>query len=352
MSIAIDSEDDAWRTLSQLVNGELDTASVDELEFGDWVKSRVYIHEKRYDSALNTYMMQGWQDAQRALYRSYAITAKGAADARSLTDSEREKLELVVQIKSGSSDQEADLTDVLKEAALAAVGKMEPNQIMIVVIVVVLFWAGGSITRHWISERAESKRVGEETKRAEIAAGSHKDANTTLLKALETIQKVAGDQTNADLIAKAIKEQPVLRTFADEAEVARHSMVKHASQSDAVVNGVTIPAAVGRAVTQETRTETVEERRDGNYRVRKVDTTVPDGFRVFVENLENQETFAVDVQEVMSPANDRVIIKDAEWSKVPVRLQINAKVKKGVAQAATILKADKVEADSDPATSA
>ena len=94
MSIAIDSEDDAWRTLSQLANGELDTASVDELEFGDWVKLRVYIHEKRYDSALNTYMMQGWQDAQRALYRSYAITAKGAADARSLTDSEREKLDV------------------------------------------------------------------------------------------------------------------------------------------------------------------------------------------------------------------------------------------------------------------
>ena len=45
----------------------------------------------------------------------------------------------------------------------------------------------------------------------------------------------------------------------------------------------------------------------------------------------------------MSSANDRVIIKDAEWSKVPVRLHINAKVKKGVAQAATILNADKVE---------
>ena len=62
-------------------------------------------------------------------------------------------------------------------------------------------------------------------------------------------------------------------------------MVKHASQSDAVVNGVTIPAAVGRAVTQETRKETVEERRDGNYRVRKVDTTVPDGFRVLLKTL-------------------------------------------------------------------
>ena len=198
MSIAIDSEDDAWRILSQLVNGKLDIASVDELEFGDWVKSRVYIQGKRYGSTLNTYMMQGWQDAQRTLYRSYAITAKGAADARSLTDSEREKLQLVVKIKSGSSDQEADMTDVLKEAVLAALGKMEPTQIATLLIVVVLSWAGGSITRHWISERAESKR-------AEIAAGSHKDANTTLLKAFESIQKVAGDQTNVDLIAKPLR---------------------------------------------------------------------------------------------------------------------------------------------------
>ena len=115
-------------------------------------------------------------------------------------------------------------------------------------------------------------------------------------------------------------------------------MVKHASQSDAVVNGVTIPAAVGRAVTQETRKETVEERRDGNYRVRKVDTTLPDGFRVFVENVENQETFAADVQEVMSSANDRVIIKDAEWSKATVRLQINAKGKKALCRQRRSLK--------------
>ena len=110
-----------------------------------------------------------------------------------MTDSEREKLQLVVKIKSGSSDQEADLTDVLKEAVLAALGKMEPTQIATLLIVVVLSWAGGSITRHWISERAE------------IVAGSQKDANTTLLKAFESIQKVAGDQTNADLIAKPLR---------------------------------------------------------------------------------------------------------------------------------------------------
>ena len=62
---------------------------------------------------------------------------------------------------------------------------VEPNDLItIVLIVAVLAWAGVSITRHWISERAESKR-------SEIAAGSHKDANTTLLKALETIERVS-----------------------------------------------------------------------------------------------------------------------------------------------------------------
>lgn len=263
MPIKIGSEDEAWDVLSQLIDGALDIQSIEELEFGDWVKSSVYIPEERYDSALNTYMMQGWQDAQRALYRSYAIAAKGADDARSLTDLEREKLELVVKVKSGSSDQEADLGDILKEAVIAAVGNMEPRQIAVVLIVAILAWTGVTVTRHWLTKRAE-------TKLAEINAGSKRDTDQLIAKAFETVQKVAVDQGRADLIVKATKANPALQTFTEEAEVARHSMVKHSSQSDAVVNGVDIPADVGRNVTRETRTESVDERRDGPIAFKKL----------------------------------------------------------------------------------
>lgn len=161
------------------------------------------------------------------------------------------------------------------------------------------------------------------------------------------VKSGSSDQPRANLIEQAKKAHPTLSIFTDEAEVARNSMVKHSSQSDAVINGVPIPSDVARSVTRETRIESIDERRDGDYRVQKVDTTVLNGFRVFVVNIENGQTFAADVQKIMSSEKDREIIRDAEWSKVPVRLQINAKVMRGVVQEATILKADRKELEDE-----
>ncbi len=49
------------------------------------------------------------------------------------------------------------------------------------------------------------------------------------------------------------------------------------------------------------------------------------------------------MQEVLSSLEHREVIKDAEWSKVPVQLQVNAKVNKGKVVEAVILRADKYE---------
>jgi hypothetical protein len=86
MRVEINSEEQAWLTLEGLLDGSILIDSLDELTLGDWAKATVLIPEKQYDSALNTYMMQGWQDAQRAVYRSYALVAKGTPDGRALTD--------------------------------------------------------------------------------------------------------------------------------------------------------------------------------------------------------------------------------------------------------------------------
>ncbi len=75
----------------------------------------------------------------------------------------------------------------------------------------------------------------------------------------------------------------------------------------------------------------------------KVDTQVPDGFRVYVEYVDDGEAFSASVQEVFSSWEHREVIKHAEWSKVPVQLQVNAKVNKGKVVEAVILRADKYE---------
>lgn len=315
MTVTINSEEDAWQTLNDLLAGKLILDSEDKIIFGDWVKASVYIPEKRYDSALSAYMMQGWVETQRALYRSYALVAHGEPDARKLTDAEREKLELVVTVHSGSSDQEAALTDIIKEVLTGAIDKMDPTTIAIVVISLALIWAGQSVWRTWISERRE-ERVAETNSKA-------------MLKALDSIQvAVAGDAEKTKLLAKAIETQPVLSALKVEADASRMEIIKHNSSVDAEINGVPLPSDASTSLTKSSRTSPEEERKDGVYKVHKVDTTVPDGFRVHIENVETGEVLQANVQEIMSSLNDRKLIQEAEWSKVPVQLQINARVKK------------------------
>lgn len=330
MAIEIHSEEDAWRVLDGLVHGRIKIESIDEIELGGWVKSTLYIPDRRYDSALNAYMMRGWIDAQAAIYRSYALLVHGEANGRLLTDAEKEGLELIVKVKSGSSDQEAALMDVIKEVLVGAVEKMDPTTLAIVIVGLALIWAGQATMRTWLNNRKE-ERLAETN-------------NKAMIKALETIQTVAaGDKDKQKVIQKAIEQQPVLAELKAEADEAKQSLVRHASQTDAQINGVSVPAAAASALATSSRTTSEDTRKDGVYYVRKVDTTVPDGFRVHLEDIATGESFQASVQEVMSSIEDRETIQNAEWKKVPVSLQINAKVKKGQVVEAIVLRADKYE---------
>jgi len=339
MTLKIRSEDEAWEALRGLLQGDITIDSIEEIELGDWVKSTLYIPDQRYDSALNAYMMKGWIDAQAAIYRSYALVSRGEANGRLLTDVEKEELELIIRVKSGSSDQEAELMDVIKEVLVGAVDKMDPTTLAIVIVGLALIWAGQSTMRNWLNNRKE-ERLAESN-------------NEMMIKALETIQAVApGDEARQAVIQNAIDQHPVLKELKGEADDAKRSLVRHASQSDAVVNGVSVPAVAGSALTTSSRTTSEDIRKDGNYYIRKVDTTVPDGFRVHLEEMGTGEAFQASVQEVLSSLADRQLIQDAEWNKAPVSLQVNAKVKKGRVLDAVILRADKYERPDDTAGSA
>lgn len=331
MTVTINSEEDAWKTLRDLLEGRLKLDKNEKIVLGDWVKTSVYIPGKRYDSALSAYMMQGWVETQRALYRSYALVSHGEPDARKLTDEERDKLELVVTVHSGSSDQEAALTDIIKEVLSGAIDKMDPTTIAIVVISLALIWAGQSVWRTWITDRKE-ERIAETNSKA-------------MLKALETIQvAVSGDAEKSKLLEKAMKKQPVLAELKEEADVSRMGLIKHNSTVNAQINGVPLPSEGANSLVKSSRTSPEEERKDGAYKILKVDTTVADGFRVYIESIDGGETFQADVQEVLSSLSDRKLIQEAEWSKVPVQLQVNARVKRGTVVSALILRADKYEA--------
>jgi hypothetical protein len=89
----------------------------------------------------------------------------------------------------------------------------------------------------------------------------------------------------------------------------------------------------------------IEVRLDGLYKIRKVDTTVETGFRVHLSDRDGKELVG-DVAEVMTTLEDRQVIQEAEWSKAPVFLQINAKKRRDEVVDAIIVRARTY----DPAT--
>ena len=103
-----------------------------------------------------------------------------------------------MKVSSGSSDQKADILDVLKETALSAVGKMDAKHIAIVLIVLVLTWGGTSITSEWLS-------VQKEIKLSEHRESSNQRAFETIDKALQAISPNVMTDDQREVLAKATK---------------------------------------------------------------------------------------------------------------------------------------------------
>ena len=149
--VSLASEEEAWELLRSLVEGRAVAEKLPELVLGDWAEIDVYIPAEKYDSSLTPYMMKGWVDFQLSVYRSYSLARGGEAEARTLTDAEKERLELIVEVRSGSSDQSVNIQKILETTASSMVDKMEPTQILIVLMT--LMAATGTIRPPWRSLR-------------------------------------------------------------------------------------------------------------------------------------------------------------------------------------------------------
>lgn len=338
--IHLETEAEAWDLLRRLVDGELEVPRHPKVTVGAWAKVDVYLPSDKYDSALTPYMMQGWVELQRSVYRTYAAAATGLPDGKKLSDSEKEKLELIVEVKSGSSDQAVDVTAILTQIGLALVGKMEPTHVLIGIIAVALTLGGASVTRVWLNGKKEVKLAEIERPKSEATVRAQ-------VQSLQTIAEVAGvERERAKLLARAKSVVPLIGDIEAEADAGRGALLHHVTKQDAVVNGVAVSAAAGQTVTRKTRIEASDVRLDGLYRIKRVDTTVSTGFRVQLVNQKGEELVA-DVAEVMTTLEDRAVIRDAEWEKLPAFFQINAKERRGGYADAVILRARKHDADTD-----
>ena len=340
--VHLETEDEAWNFLRDLLDEKTSFDELPKLTFGEWAKIDAYVPGAKYNSSITPYMMKGWVELQRSIYRTYSIAQGGSAEGRSLTEDEKDRLELIVEVKGGSSDQAVDIQAILENVADKLIENMGPTETLIAILSIVLTLGGTSIVKSWLASKKEVKLAEIDALKTTATVRAH-------TAALETIAQVAGvDRERRQLIEDASQKVPVVAALGAEADTAREALVKHLSKEDARINGVEIKSEAGRAVTTNTRVESSESRLDGLYTVRKVDTTVATGFRVHISDQKGTELVG-DVAEVMTTIEDRKVIQDAEWSKVPVFLQINARMRRGKVSEAVIVRARSYDPDTDGA---
>ena len=183
-ALAISSEEQAWSYLETALEGKYDS-NVVELVFDDWPTFKINVKGDRYDSTLTSSLMRSLVELQTHLNRVYADVVHGKS-AKHLTLEEREALEIIFKVESGSSNVVADLSGFFTALGNKAMEKMTGTQVVSVVLGAAALWAAASAHDSYIDSKLKAT---EEANRHQLTL--------TLLEQQPKLLQIQTDQIEA-----------------------------------------------------------------------------------------------------------------------------------------------------------
>lgn len=131
---------------------------------------------------------------------------------------------------------------------------------------------------------------------------------------------------------------PVLQEVREEADEAKTELLKAiADEGGGSINGMRVDAEVANDLTRTTRKRAEEENVRGVFRVARVDTTTPDGFRVTLKDVRSGEEVTASLMDALISDQHRERIRAAEWNKQPVTVELRKRVSRGRTLEATVV---------------
>ena len=291
IALYIRSEDDAWRVLKYALEHGSDIPEDFDIVFDGWPKYDLNIKGKDWHCTVPTRVMGPFLEVQKDLHRAYTSICYGSGNLRRLTDEDREKLELVIGVKEGSSEYDAELWTQLGEIAKAAVGRMTGTEIIITAVSLGLIITGGAVAKHWISTRLKEK-----------------EADNQIELSRQETERVR-------VITEAMSRQPVIEELKESSIVTHSKLLKAMKPGDRITtSGVSLSSEEAREVAQTERAASEDIDIRGIFRVMANDATRGAGFRIKVERVSDGLKLSADVPLELD-AEQKELIKKAEWSK-------------------------------------
>lgn len=308
--VRIKNEEEAWEILQLLVGGKVKIQELGDLQLKNWPKITIRVQEG--ESVITPSMMEGFIELQKAILRSHAQVTYGDDDLRRVSESDKEALEFRVRVSKGSSNYEIDLQKLLETLGHGLIDKMDPLHIVIILVAMGVLFAGGSYLKTILQHKLERRRL-------EIQSQEKLDQ-------LKNLQFMTQQETERQkILVDVVKKVPEVRVIRDQAETGRTALLESLSTvPSAKFDGVGIDGATADELTKSSRRKSEEERITGIFRVLRVDTTSPEGFRVRLQNTKTEEEMTAIVPDALMYEKQCKDIEAAEWSKGRVKVVIEA----------------------------
>jgi len=312
--IVISSEDEAYHQLERLLQQNSTQENDIRVDFDGWPHINIYLKGEQFHQSINTSVMKALVDYQQEIYRTYALMQYNSSSTRRLTQEDRKQLELVVNIKPGSSDLTIDIGAILTEAVKGMGSLMTPLQLTVTIITIALAFGAKSAFNSYLSHIREKQ-----------AEQNRSDEEKIKLNAL-SLANQSGKRFE-DIVEKAATQVPKINSHLKAAEDATVSLVKGLeSAEEAVVQDVSMDGETARILTSNTRRTSKDVTITGDYRISMLENRKNKGqFRVRVHDISNNDEFNAALPDEAIINMDRVLLTKAILSKRPVRLVVEAK---------------------------
>lgn len=309
--IVITSEEDAYNILRAAKDGEL--TPFGKLVFQGWPTLNIYLQGEKFHQSITPTVMRGLLEFQKGIYQSYAA-AKYDLPTKRLSEEERKALEIRVDVSDGSSDLDINFQELAVKLIEQIGGKMDPVHALVTVVSIAVLYFGTSSYKSYLENRKDIR--------------AREITDDTQKKTLEAMQFASAQETERlKILTDLAKNDHRIENISRIAYEAQTEIVKSMAAGDkASIDGIELPPGLAESLTRNARRKSTEVRLDGVYRLVKLDWTDPLKFRVRVFSIETGTEFDADVQDDSLTGKYKEYLREAEWSRAPVSLKINAKV--------------------------
>lgn len=315
--LTIASEEDAFRLIEKALKKEL-VFQPYQLCFENWPVLSIKLEGEGYESTITPDMAAALVELQLAMNRSYARLVHQSSNSRVLSADERESLKFKAKVEKGSSLINIDLGAWAETLSTAVVNKMNPEHLVMSVVGMAVVAGAALAYKSYLRHKSEDKKV-ESDMQVRIALSQE-------------------ETRRHEILANALTARPEIDFARQDFDQARTAVLKGVGDADSItVSGVMLENSTAHAVARAQRSESKEIQLNGNYEILRVDWQQEDEVRLRVTNLDTGREFMASFLDQSFEHDQIAILKDAEWSRSPVYLSINATELRGEVTTATIV---------------